>query len=82
MLTVNAENHPIMRRMHAPNKEKRSIVIVPRAQWDDWLACRDPEVARSFLSLYPAEKMVAEPAPIKTKAATVADAEFPLSDSA
>ena len=38
-----------MNRFHAPGKEKRMIVIVPRAEWDDWLTCRDPEVARSFL---------------------------------
>ncbi|ESH90808.1 ATP synthase I [Cupriavidus sp. HPC(L)] len=65
MLTVNAEQHPTMKRMHAPGKEKRSIVIVPREGWDDWLRCRDTEVARSFLGLYPAERMEAEPAPVQ-----------------
>lgn len=64
MLTVNAEQHPIMKRMHAPGKEKRSIVIVPREGWDDWLRCRDTEVARSFLGLYPDEQMDTEPAPV------------------
>lgn len=64
MLTVNAEQHPIMKRMHAPGKEKRSIVIVPREGWDDWLRCRDSEMARSFLGLYPADRMVTEPDPI------------------
>ncbi|ALD90318.1 ATP synthase I [Cupriavidus gilardii CR3] len=69
MLTVNAEQHPIMKRMHAPGKEKRSIVIVPREGWDDWLRCRDTEMARSFLGLYPAERMDTEPAPVVRKAA-------------
>ncbi|MBA9846575.1 SOS response-associated peptidase [Ralstonia pickettii] len=63
MLTVNADEHPLMRRMHAPGKEKRSVVIVPRDRWDDWLDCRDPEAARSFLTLYPAELMDTAPAP-------------------
>ncbi|WP_454744091.1 SOS response-associated peptidase family protein [Cupriavidus necator] len=63
MLTVNAENHPLMRRMHAPGKEKRSVVILHRDQWDDWLNCSDPEVARTFLNLYPADLMDTEPAP-------------------
>lgn len=63
MLTVNADQHPLMRRMHAPGKEKRSVVIVPRPQWNDWLTCSEPEVARSFMSLYPAELMETEPAP-------------------
>ena len=63
MLTVNADEHPLMRRMHAPGKEKRSVVIVPREHWDEWLACRDPERARSFLTLYPAQLMDTAPAP-------------------
>ena len=63
MLTVNADEHPLMRRMHAPHKEKRSVVIVPRTQWDDWLECRDPEKARTFLGLYPVELMETAPAP-------------------
>lgn len=68
MLTVNAEQPPLMKRMHAPGKEKRSIVIVPREGWDDWLRCRDTEMARSFLGLYPADWMQTEPAAlIKTK---------------
>jgi len=64
MLTINADRHPVMSRMHAPGKEKRSIVIVPKVAWDDWLTCRDPEVARTFLSLPPAAGMRCEPAPI------------------
>ncbi|MGN7104852.1 SOS response-associated peptidase [Ralstonia holmesii] len=63
MLTVNADEHPLMRRMHAPGKEKRSVVVVPRDHWEAWLSCRDPEVARTFLTLYPAERMATEPAP-------------------
>ena len=63
MLTVNADNHPLMRRMHAPGKEKRSVVVLPPESWDDWLTCRDPEAARTFLNLYPADHMATEPAP-------------------
>lgn len=67
MLTLNADKHPVMTRMHAPGKEKRSIVIVPRSQWDNWLHCTDPEQARTFLRLYPADQMRAEPAPRKAR---------------
>ena len=63
MLTVSAYQHPVMKRMQAPGKEKRSVVIVPRTQWADWLSCRDPGLARSFMTLYPADEMAAEPAP-------------------
>ncbi|SPR97330.1 SOS response-associated peptidase [Cupriavidus taiwanensis] len=83
MLTVNADKHPVMNRMHAPGKEKRSVVIVPRQQWDEWLACRDPEVARTFMTLFPAESMATEPAPIVRRAKEplpppVTDPELPL----
>ena len=74
MLTLNADNHAIFRRMHKPSnpdgspKEKRGVVMLTRDKWHDWLACRDPEVARTFLSLYPAGLMGAAPAPAERKA--------------
>ncbi|MCP3025081.1 SOS response-associated peptidase family protein [Cupriavidus basilensis] len=63
MLTINSDKHPLMNRFHAPGKEKRMIVIVPLAEWDDWLTCRDPERARSFMRPYPPELIDAEAAP-------------------
>lgn len=77
MLTVNADKHPVMRRMHTPNKGKRSVVIVPPSQWRDWLGCRDPEVARSFLTLPPAESMAAEPAPLQPRVRKVVGSTAP-----
>jgi putative SOS response-associated peptidase YedK len=62
-LTVNADDHALMKRMHRAGDEKRSLVIVPAGDYDDWLACRDPEAARSFLRLFPAERMMAAPEP-------------------
>lgn len=41
--------------------------MLTRDKWDAWLSCRDPEVARTFLSLYPAELMDAAPAPANRK---------------
>jgi len=66
-LTVNADQHDLMRRFHRPGDEKRSLVIVPPDEYDDWLQCRDPEQARSYLALCPAEQMMAEPAPKSTR---------------
>lgn len=63
MLTVNSDGHPLMRKFHKPGKEKRSVVILPPAQWDDWLQCSSTDEARSFLNLYPAELMDSEPSP-------------------
>jgi len=62
-ITVNADDHPLMRRFHKPGDEKRSLVIVPPDAYDAWLQCRDPELARSFLTLFPADIMIGELAP-------------------
>ena len=62
-LTVNADEHPLMNKMHRVGDEKRSLVIVPPEDYDAWLTCRNPEVARSFLRLFPADLMAARPEP-------------------
>ena len=68
-LTINADEHPLMRRFHKPGEEKRSLVVIPDAELDDWLNCKDPELARSFLLPFPADEMKAwlEPAPPRPK---------------
>lgn len=66
-LTMNADDHPFMNQFHRARDEKRSLIIVPAAEWDDWLGCRNPEEARSFFQLYPPELMVSEPAPKSSK---------------
>lgn len=62
-ITINADDHPLMRRMHKPDDEKRSLVILPPEDVDAWLACTDMETARSFLRHFPARHMKAWPAP-------------------
>ena len=62
-LTINADGHPLMKRFHKPGEEKRSLVIVPHAEYDNWLSCKDPERARTFLQPYPSELMRGVPAP-------------------
>jgi putative SOS response-associated peptidase YedK len=64
MLTVNAEQHPLMHRFHKPGAEKRSVVILRPEQYDDWLECGSTDEARSFLNLFPADEMTSMPAPI------------------
>jgi putative SOS response-associated peptidase YedK len=63
-LTVNAEEHPLMQRFYKPGDEKRALVVVPPDEYDFWLNCDNPEVARSFFRLYPAEMMTSREAPI------------------
>ena len=62
-ITINADTHPLMRRMHRPEDEKRSLVLLADDEVTDWLGCGDIELARSFLRPYPAERMKAWPAP-------------------
>ncbi|WP_454734330.1 SOS response-associated peptidase [Cupriavidus pauculus] len=71
MPTLNADAHPLMKRFHKPGDEKRGVVVLPREDWDEWLACRDPEVARTFLRLMPADALVSEPAPPPPRAKAV-----------
>jgi putative SOS response-associated peptidase YedK len=52
-----------MKRFHRLGDEKRSLIVVRPEDYDDWLSCSDPERARSFFQLYPADRMRAEPAP-------------------
>jgi putative SOS response-associated peptidase YedK len=52
-----------MNCLHRQGEEKRSLVIVPSADYDEWLGCKDPERARTYLQPYPAELMSGEPAP-------------------
>lgn len=65
-ITINADQHPLMKRMHKPGDEKRSLVVLPRERYGDWLACREPELARAMLAPFPAELMQAAPAPVKS----------------
>jgi putative SOS response-associated peptidase YedK len=64
MLTVNADEHPLLKRFHRPGDEKRSVVIIRPSAYEDWLACRNTDEARSFLQLYPAEEIHAEAYPL------------------
>lgn len=62
MLTINADNHPLMNQYHRPGSEKRMVVILPQAQVHDWLKATAAESV-DFLRPYPADRLVAEPRP-------------------
>ena len=58
MLTINADEHPLMCQFHKPVDEKRMVVILPPDRYDDWLnapATRSMELMRQ----YPAERLQA-----------------------
>lgn len=68
-ITINADEHPLMSRMHKPDDEKRSLVVIAPEELDDWLGCRDVEMARTFLRHYPAGRMKTWAAPQTVKKA-------------
>ena len=48
MLTVNADSHAVMNRMHRPGEEKRMVVILERAHYDEWLGCPVADAPKFF----------------------------------
>ena len=67
MLTLNADDHPLMQRMHKPDpklgpdqQDKRSVVPVELADVGAWLAGTVDE-ATQLLRLAPVEIFAAEP---------------------
>ena len=53
LLTINADQHPVMGRFHRPGDEKRSLVPIAREDWAAWLD-DDPESAfRLLLPMQP-----------------------------
>jgi putative SOS response-associated peptidase YedK len=56
MLTINADQHPLMRQFHKPTDEKRMVVILPEDRYEDWLQAPADQSAR-FLNLYPSDAL-------------------------
>jgi len=67
MLTMNADQHPLMRRMHKPDpklapheQDKRSVIAINREDWDPWL--QGPQAsARELIRLTAIEDFDAGP---------------------
>ena len=66
-LTINADTHPLLRRMHKPGNEKRSLVIVSPDDYDAWLGCKVPELARTYLVQQHAEWLMGGPMPVSSR---------------
>ena len=62
MLTVNADEHPVMKQFHKQGDEKRTPVIVPPELHKAWLAAT-PQEAASFMSWQHMPALYAEAAP-------------------
>ena len=71
LLTINADAHPLMKRMHKPDpklgpdeQDKRAVIPLEPEDWDTWLYAPIPE-AQSLMRLAPDDAFVgmAEPPP-------------------
>ena len=51
MLTINADEHPLMKQFHKPTDEKRMVVILPENRYDEWLRATADQSA-AFMELY------------------------------
>ena len=59
MLTLNADQHPLMQQFHKPADEKRMVAILPESAYADWLAT-SADQAMNFIRPYPASQLMAE----------------------
>ena len=66
MLTVNADGHPVMQRMHKPEDEKRMVVILHPNDYAEWLSCPVEEASRFFRRWEGV--LLAEPLPLPPRA--------------
>ena len=68
MLTINADSHPLMSRMHKPDprlpvdqQDKRSVIPIEMRDIDQWLAGTEREAGQLF-QLAPVDVFNATPA--------------------
>lgn len=68
MLTVNADDHPLFRRLHKPGEEKRMPIILSPDDYGPWLTCSVDE-APQFFRMWMGE-LEAGPNPAPPRAST------------
>lgn len=62
MLTINADQHPLMQRFHPPGSEKRMPALLGPVSYHGWLHAR-PDHTSDFFLPYPASQLHARPDP-------------------
>ncbi|MBA3625400.1 MAG: SOS response-associated peptidase family protein [Methylibium sp.] len=63
LLTVNADDHPFMKRFHLPGEEKRMVVILDPEDYEGWLTCGVAEAKARYCRQWHGP-LVGEPAPL------------------
>ncbi|MBX3659495.1 MAG: SOS response-associated peptidase family protein [Ramlibacter sp.] len=69
MLTVNADGHPVMSRMHRPSDEKRMVVILAPEEYGRWLECSVADASKFFRQWTGPLDAVPDPLPARPKKA-------------
>ena len=59
MLTINADNHPVMKHFHKLDEEKRSIVVLSDSNYIPWLNANHTE-ANTLIKLAPSGFLISE----------------------
>ena len=77
LLTVNADGHALMGRMHRPGEEKRMPVIIAEANYAAWLQAT-PQRAALWMRAWPAAQMQGQPLPSPASAAAAAERNLSL----
>ncbi|KAF0813604.1 hypothetical protein IGB42_01955 [Andreprevotia sp. IGB-42] len=75
-ITVNADAHPVMQRMHKPGDEKRSLVMVPEAGYAQWLTAENSDIARQLLVLPDGASLMAAALPMPIDGSGPVNAEL------
>ena len=80
LLTVSADGHAQMGRMHRPGEEKRMPVIVAEADYAAWLQAT-PQAAAGWMRAWPAVQMQGQAAPREVMHAASGSAGKPADPS-
>ena len=56
MLTINADDHSVMRNFHKPGEEKRMVVVLDDSDYDAWLSVPAAS-SKDYLRQFPADSL-------------------------
>ena len=76
MLTVNADEHPFMKRFHAPGDEKRMVVVLDPKDYEGWLTCPVSEAKERYCQPWQGP-LTGEPAPLPKRVSRTTTARPP-----
>lgn len=55
MISLDANQHPMMKEFHEPRTDKRCVMIIPHDELDNWLSLKEPDISQ-FIKGFPVEE--------------------------